>query len=608
MKYVQARTHGAEYAWHKYWSRKPANVLSAYLQELVPPGGYVVDPFSGSGVVLREGTKLGFKVSAFDVNPVAVAISEFMISDLDKRTFSARGHELLERVESELGHLYMLDEREIRFLVHRVVTKCQECGLTVSFEKETHSSRGKKCLNCGARLSFGLKAMSGTEITEIVFADGTESSDHGELVIQSVISQFERPSTYAFDLDFVDNQRTLTSSKYSTKDFFTPRNFAILSRVAELAHSEPDPALRNALLLLVTGTSAQASRLIASRGKLAGGGQAWTVPGFWIPPVHLESNPFYHLRARLKKMISAIQVLNLNRSSKGVGVIARTTAQDGLNDIIDSGKKVDLVFMDPPYGDSVAFLEFSAIWNSFLASKVDYAQDISVSNRVQDPMTFGSYEQILNEICSLASKVLNPAGCVLLTFNNHDLEAWRAIVQAFQGAKLRVENVIYQDPAVVSSKSQMSREGSYVGDFYVIFRKSTSPLGKFETEREYLVKLLKSAAGSRGGEISRGLAYRFGLQEWLTRNLDASEIHNLDLLFDELFVSSGTRMRLKVQEDGIPRIEKLVSDLAAKYNLKDSGHLDEFAAKIAVDLRLYGSPSIGEALAMANTCESGQLW
>ena len=40
---------------------------------------------------------------------------------------------------------------------------------------------------------------------------------------------------------------------------------------------------------------AQCSRLIAYRNDLTTGGPAWTVPGFWVPPVHLETNPLPHI-------------------------------------------------------------------------------------------------------------------------------------------------------------------------------------------------------------------------------------------------------------------------------------------------------------------------
>ncbi len=35
---------------HKYWARKPHNILAHYIEQNFKPGELVVDPFSGSGV------------------------------------------------------------------------------------------------------------------------------------------------------------------------------------------------------------------------------------------------------------------------------------------------------------------------------------------------------------------------------------------------------------------------------------------------------------------------------------------------------------------------------------------------------------------------------
>ena len=68
---VIASTHTAEYSMHKYWARKPHNVVSYFINKIVPPNGCVLDPFCGSGVVLHEARKLGINAYGFDINPIA---------------------------------------------------------------------------------------------------------------------------------------------------------------------------------------------------------------------------------------------------------------------------------------------------------------------------------------------------------------------------------------------------------------------------------------------------------------------------------------------------------------------------------------------------------
>src|SRR5256885_1998081 len=66
---VPAETHSAEYLLHKYWSRKPHNVIRESLRTLLPDGGRLLDPFCGSGVVVSEAARVGIAAHGVDVNP-----------------------------------------------------------------------------------------------------------------------------------------------------------------------------------------------------------------------------------------------------------------------------------------------------------------------------------------------------------------------------------------------------------------------------------------------------------------------------------------------------------------------------------------------------------
>ena len=49
----------------------------------------------------------------------------------------------------------------------------------------------------------------------------------------------------------------------------------------------------------------------------------------------------------------------------------------------------------------------------------------------------------------------------IITFNNNDMRAWKALLSSLQANHFSCECVTYQIPAVVSSKAQKSIEGSY---------------------------------------------------------------------------------------------------------------------------------------------------
>ena len=159
---------------------------------------------------------------------------------------------------------------------------------------------------------------------------------------------------------------------------------------------------------------------------------------------------------------------------------------------------------------------------------VSYGDDISVSDRTDDPMTGDQYLEELTLIFKLVAKVLKPEGKALLTFNNISLDAWKGIIKSFQVAGLIPLEVNYQDPAVISSKSQMAIGGSYVGDFYVIYGKSLSQPTRYIELEESLLNYLNKVAGARGGSVTYPFLQRYALEFWLENNLEASEIHKIE--------------------------------------------------------------------------------
>ena len=599
--YIKAQTHGPEYSWHKYWSRKPANVISAYLKNLVPEHGIVIDPFCGSGVVLYEAQKLGFDAIGIDVNPTARAISGFLTHPVKAEEFKNLALNMLEELESKFGSKYKTQNgKEIRYLIHHVQVRCGSCSSVNTFDPETHGKNGKKCEECGKKLSFGITNLIGTQIVDLVCIDSLESISSEEIARQTDISSEKFSSIMRFDKSLVNNKRTLTSDKYGVGSYFTPRNFSILSEFAEKAHAINNESMKKALLLVLTASSAQASRLIASRGGLKTGGQAWTIPGFWIPPVHLESNPFIHLRARIEKLHSALvhseRYLERDTSVK----IMAKSAKDGLEELHQTGVKADLVFLDPPYGDSVAFLEFSAIWNAFMDEDVTYGDDISVSDRTNDPMTGEKYLEELTTVFGLVRQILKEDGKALLTFNNISVDSWKGIIESFQSADLVPLEVNYQDPAVISSKSQKAIGGSYIGDFYVVYGKDGRKPNKYEDFEDALTLYLHKVAGSRGGKVLYPLLQRYALEFWLENNLRAQDLQEIDKLIESKFTKDGSYLVSNSDID-CPTLSQILLEQIQSCGVSQISIDDDFLIKTKVIMREFGTPSFYEIKALLDS-------
>src|SRR6266702_8555144 len=63
----EARHYGV----HPYFTRRPANVVRAYIERYSREGDVVMDPFGGTGVTAIEAFLVGRKVIQNDLNPVA---------------------------------------------------------------------------------------------------------------------------------------------------------------------------------------------------------------------------------------------------------------------------------------------------------------------------------------------------------------------------------------------------------------------------------------------------------------------------------------------------------------------------------------------------------
>ncbi|MHA1340387.1 MAG: DNA methyltransferase [Promethearchaeota archaeon] len=77
------KTHTPMYLMHKYWARKPYNIISHYIKENTKPNDIVLDPFCGSGVTISESILLGRNAIGIDLNPFAIFLTESTILDAD---------------------------------------------------------------------------------------------------------------------------------------------------------------------------------------------------------------------------------------------------------------------------------------------------------------------------------------------------------------------------------------------------------------------------------------------------------------------------------------------------------------------------------------------
>jgi 16S rRNA G966 N2-methylase RsmD len=543
---LKADHHPPEYRLHRYWARKPHNVAAAFLRALVPPDGAVLDPFCGSGVILAEARALGLHATGIDLNPAAALIAGVTANPPDPTHFLPALDSWLDEARSHLAPHYNLpDGTPIRYCVHSGVIACRRCGATVRAWDIRDQGRKRRCPACGGVLRFNLSTLTGTAIVAVVTADGVRHTDPSILAQQQAAAYqhfgefgdfggyspplhsnrnkfggVESPLSSEFDA-LLPNRRILVWQGMTAADLFTPRNLSAV-RLLRDALPEAMPALH----ALYSAALAGMSRLIAYRNGLRGGGPAWSVPGFWVAPVHVEHHPLPLLESWARRYRKGIERLWDRLGDQPPATVITAPAQTALADLARSDRRYDLVFLDPPYGDSVPYLEFSALWNSLLDRSPDYAQEVVVSDRTAQPAGWEVYAARLDAIVGASVDLLKPAGRVLVTFNNLDGRAWEALLTALHRAGLRCESAHYVAPAVVSAKAQFAPDGSYHGDFWCVFQPGTRP----DVPESQWAAIIAAALPADVTDPQR--RRRLALRAILKANLPAEAVTRLDQIAD----------------------------------------------------------------------------
>ncbi|MGH8893424.1 MAG: hypothetical protein ACRDWY_08985, partial [Actinomycetes bacterium] len=500
----------------------------------------------------------------------------------------------------------------VRYVVHETVVSCPGCRQEVAASAAQKSGRANLCPTCSTKLRFNRESMTRTRVVEVlrgksVLKDASEIETQERLAETPIANVDVDP----YDKPFVENRRTLTYAGMTTSDLFTPRNMSALALIAAAIDEAGDERVQSALRLVLTSGAASSSRLIAYRAGMTGGGPAWSVPGFWVPPTHLESNPLGHLKARVAKFERALDAMSGSGRIQAPGRVVNEDARTALKNLHSSGRKADLVFLDPPYGDSVPYLEFGAMWNAFLGQDVSPRDDISVSNRTTDNGGWGAYVDGLNSVIASVEDILAPQGRILLTFNNNDQRAWNALLGALQSSGFACVDVAYQFPAVVPAKAQFSPSSSYVGDLYSVWERSIAAPVAVDTVRSELHAALRRCASARGGLIAENLARRAAMVEVVKSNADASDVSKVDVWLEEWFTETDGFLRWNGDLDTsvLPVAEQVVATAEQLLTSKPRIAWTQLIEQVAETCADIGVPDIGEIGAiLREKFEVDRLW
>lgn len=467
---ISPQAHTPMYLMHKYWARKPHNVVGEYIEHYSKKGEIVLDPFVGSGVTAIEALKHGRKAIAIDLNPISTFITKMTLIPIELEKITEAYNQIRQKVKTEINQLYE--------------TRCPKCGqkaLTVCAIWEL----GKDIPN-EIRLYCKKEDM---KVTKQPDEDDTKKI----LEIRNMDIPFWYPKDklqYSDGQDFEEG--THIAGLNSIKSLFTKRNLIALSILHhQIENFEGDDTIRDLLKFRFTSITHLASRMTPVRPTRPYS-SFWAMHRYATLPISMESNVWLLFQSSIKGRQGLIS--GKEDSNNSIKVFKEAQSFDDLrhdSNILISNKSalnlenppskippesVDYVFTDPPYGGSIQYGELSALWLSWLKGEKNDPQfqfkfDEEVTINASQKKDFDYYHKMLKASFEQVYDVLKSGKWVTVTFHNTDIKTYNSIIKAVVLAGFDLEKVVYQPPARTSAKGLLNPYGSAVGDYYIRFRK-----------------------------------------------------------------------------------------------------------------------------------------
>ncbi len=456
----KAKSYTGIYALHKYWGKKPYNIISDFIQKYTEEDDIVLDPFLGSGVSLLEAVFNKRKGIGIDINPSATFITEQLFSSVGPKELAEEFRAIETELKTRINELYLVERHNTAYT-----------GQNFLWENNI--------------------------LTEIRYSNGSRKRfvirpEERDTQLAHSISVHDIP--YFFPKNkFFHNSRINTNNKENLSELFTPRNLLALSLLYNRIEAIKSPDVKNMLLFCFTSAIGQASKMvfvIKLRNKTKGIAEvthkkeigSWVI-GYWTPNEFFENNVWTCFETRFKKILKA-QKEHYTMLRKYRSAYVYADLQHGADFLIInepsqiylktlSENSVDYIITDPPHSNRIPYLELSMLWNGWLKKEVDYENEIIISEAKDRNKNIDNYNELLNDVIVECFRVLKPNKYFSFMFNSLDDESWLNVVRTFHqiGFSLQtIETLGYSAHSVV----QDNRKNGLQTDFVITYMKPVS--------------------------------------------------------------------------------------------------------------------------------------
>jgi adenine-specific DNA methylase len=422
---------------HKYWSRKPEQVLQTLIASFSSPGGTVMDPFCGSGAVGLEALRAGRKFVGLDLNPMAVRVTSDTLSiKFDKLKFDTAYETLEKSIAHKINSLFSTSLGTAAYLM----------------------PNSKSRTNAMILLPSGKKQRARLDLNELPKVRLTESESR------------QLPKT-EFPEKFYKDRFSYKGVKRVT-DLFSRRvlkALAVLGKEIRTLDSDVRPMFE----LCLTNTLLHVSKLKSEQVRPLG------VNNYWIPDDFIEENVWWRFSDRCRQYRKAKLALQSSfADSQVINFDSTVSVGDAQRLSMLEDESVNFVLTDPPYGDAIQYSELSFVWNAWIGERFETTSEIVV-NPCQDK-NVDVYLKMLDNSFAEIRRVLKTDGFLTLSFQNKDLGLWCKVADSLRAHGFQFQD-IFADRMLGSPFTKNWAEFSPKSDLYLTVKKSGNVVGRSES-------------------------------------------------------------------------------------------------------------------------------
>lgn len=494
------------YSMHRYWSKKPSEIISRYIEAYTDVGDMVLDPFSGYGVTAYEALKLGRKAIAIDLNPMATFLTRVILEPVNLSHLRWAFQDIQQVSESRISELFL--------------TRCPACGgqgiidfVIRHFDKPTEIAYTCNCT--GERLF--------------------KEPDQHDKQADNAYSHMEIPFWYPQNRSIPTTQKERFQYEH---ELFTRRNLIALSIILHAINQQKDQHVQNVLKMAFTAALDKCSRLkpVSVKSKRDRGNKyslslSWVATRFYTPPLWQEVNPWKAFVSSFNRAYEGKKETNKELSSAVIGNNFKDLESGAANVLVMNGSadeilesqipahSIDYVLTDPPFGSAIQYLTLSTFWGVWLGFDFDYEREIVVDTRRNKSKE--DYFRRLKSVLNYTGKVSKPGSNVHIFVNDVKGPYLHQLLNSLEEVKIVPQRILHQPPPNSFGVIARKLEG-YYGSYIVRGRVLDNGIGNTVTESKLREKLAEAASVALN--IGHGEATAATILHAAYQKLDSNEI------------------------------------------------------------------------------------